>query len=115
MAQFKIAALVATLSCAAAILAFPAFGKGPGGKADAASSCAVAGNVVSATGLPLGAVINFQYSDSTGTYGWVLGYTDSGSWSLSVPAPSGTATYQFISKTWGPDGSKYDVYASCSS
>lgn len=82
---------------------------------DQSASCSVAGTAVNATGLPAGQLINFLITDSSGTYGWVLGYTDTGTWSVSVPPQDGTTTYQFVSKTWGPNGSKYDVFASCSS
>ena len=46
--------------------------------------------------------------------GWVLGFTDDGTWTVYVPARAGATTYEFVSRTWGPDGSKYDVFASCS-
>lgn len=77
-------------------------------------SCTVAGNVVNASGLPTAEVINFFITDTSGTVGWVLGTTSDGNWSVTVPARSGPTTYQFASRTWGPDGSKYTVYASCS-
>jgi hypothetical protein len=32
-----------------------------------------------------------------------------------VPAPNGPTTYEFVSRTYGPDGSKYNVFQSCSS
>ena len=41
----------------------------------------------------------------------MLGFTDDGSWTVYVPAPNGATSYQFASKTWGPNGSKYDVFA----
>lgn len=75
--------------------------------------CTVAGNVVSATGLPTGQVINFLVTDASGTRGWVLGFTADGTWSVAVPAQNGPTTYQFVSRTWGPNGSKYVVYSSC--
>jgi hypothetical protein len=78
------------------------------------ASCSVSGNVVSATGLPTGEVINFMVTDASGTRGWVLGFTDDGTWNVYVPAPDGATTYEFASRTWGPNGSKYDVFASCS-
>jgi hypothetical protein len=89
-------------------------GKPGGGPAAQTASCSVSGSVVSATGLPTGEVINFMVTSAAGTTGWVLGISDNGTWSVPVPAPTGATTYQFVSKTWGPDGSKYDVFASCS-
>jgi hypothetical protein len=87
-----------------------------GGKPNGAltASCSVSGTTVSATGLPTDQVINFMISDSNGTRGWVLGYTWDGTFSTSVPAPNGPTSYAFVSRTWGPDGSKYSVFASCS-
>ena len=76
--------------------------------------CTVSGNVVSATGLPTDQVINFMVTDASGTKGWVLGFTDDGTWSVNVPAQNGPTTYEFVSKTWGPNGSKYTVFSSCS-
>ncbi len=87
-------------------------GNGPGERAS--GSCSVSGNVVTGTGLPTDEVINFMVTDSGGTWGWVLGYTDTGTWAVTVPAPNGATTYEFASRTWGPNGSKYTVYASCS-
>jgi hypothetical protein len=77
------------------------------------ASCSVSGDVVTAVGLPTDQVINFLITDDAGTWGWVLGMSD-GTWSVQVPAPNGSTTYQFVSRTWGPNGSKYDVFASCS-
>jgi len=79
-----------------------------------AAHCSVSGSTVSAVGLPTGQVINFMVRDNTGTWGWVLGFTNDGKWVVSVPAPNGPTTYQFVSRTWGPNGSKYTVFASCS-
>ncbi len=76
--------------------------------------CTVAGNVVSATSLPTDQLINFMVTDGSGTKGWVLGFTDDGTWSVNVPAQNGPTTYEFVSKTWGPNGSKYTVFSSCS-
>jgi len=88
---------------------------GGGGNATAASgSCSVSGNVVTGTGLPTDQVLNFMVTDSGGSWGWVLGYTDTGSWAVTVPARNGSTTYEFASRTWGPSGSKYTVFASCS-
>lgn len=73
------------------------------------------GGVVSATGLPNGAIINFMTHDNvTGAQdGWVLGVTDNGAWQVNVPAPVHSTTYDFVSKTWGKNGSKYNIYAEC--
>lgn len=79
----------------------------------AAASCSVAGNVVSATGLPTDEVVNFMVTDGTGTSGWVLGYTWDGTFAVTVPAPNGATSYQFVSRTWGPHGSKFTVFAGC--
>src|SRR5438105_2181659 len=86
-----------------------------GGRHAAASAapCTVDGSVVNAAALPTDQVINFQLTDNSGTTGWVLGYTSDGTWSVNVPAQNGPTTYQFVSKTWGPNGSKYNVFASC--
>ena len=79
----------------------------------AAAACTVDGNVVSATGLPTGEVLNFMVSDASRTWGWVLGFTDTGSWAETVPARAGATTYEFASRTWGPNGSRYNVFARC--
>lgn len=79
-----------------------------------AGSCTVEDNAVHATGLPTDEVVNFLVTDANGTWGWVLGFTDLGTWSVPIPAHDGPATYEFVSRTWGPNGSKYDVFASCS-
>lgn len=78
-----------------------------------AGNCVVSGDLVTATGLPTDEVVNFLVTDSAGKWGWVLGFTDDGTWSVSVPAHEGAATYEFVSRTWGPNGSKYEVFASC--
>jgi hypothetical protein len=76
--------------------------------------CSVLGNTVRAAALPTDQIINFMISDASGTSGWVLGFTSDGSWSVDVPARNGATTYQFTSRTWGPGGSKYTVFSSCS-
>ena len=53
-------------------------------------------------------------TDSSGTWGWVLGYTDTGTLAVTVPSANGPTTYEFGSKTWGPNGTKYTVFANCS-
>ena len=78
------------------------------------ASCTVSGSVVAASGLPTDQVINFLVNDNAGTWGWVLGFTTDGAWSTSVPAANGPTTYQFVSRTWGPNGTHYTVFASCS-
>ena len=98
------------------LAATPAFaGKGgTHGNDPAPASCTASGNLVQAAGLPTDQVINFMVSDSSGTTGWVLGFTSDGSWSVSVPTPTSPTTYEFASRTWGPNGSKYTTFASCS-
>ncbi len=110
-----------TLLAAVVALAFaaPAFsGKGGNGNGngsrESSGSCTVSGNVVTGVGLPTDQVLNFMVTDNGGTWGWVLGYSDTGTWAVTVPAPNGSTTYEFASRTWGPSGSKYDVFASCS-
>jgi hypothetical protein len=78
-------------------------------------SSAPNGGVVAATGLPTDKVINFFTHDNvTGDQsGWVLGITHDGTFSSNVPAPTHTTTYDFVSKTWGKNGSKYNIYAEC--
>lgn len=83
-------------------------------KAAGTASCTVSGNTVDAWDLPTDAVLNFMVKDGNGTWGWGLGYTWDGTWSVSVPDRTGPTTYQFASTTFGKDGSKYLVYASCS-
>ncbi len=90
-------------------------GNGNGnGNREPTGACSVAGNVVTGEGLPTWELLNFMVTDAEGTHGWVLGQTDTGTWPVTVPERNGTTTYEFASKTWGPNGSKYDVFASCS-
>ena len=103
---------VLAVTAAALAAASPAATAGPK-HLDPAGSCSVSGNIVNAAGLPTDEVINFLITDNNGTHGWVLGFTDDGTWSVTVPAPDGPTTYQFVSRTWGPDGSKYTVFATC--
>ena len=87
---------------------------GHGGKPDGSvATCHVEGNVITTAGLPTYEVINFTITDQRGTTGWVLGITWEGDWSLTVPERSGPTTYEFVSRTWGLNGSKYTVYSSC--
>ena len=103
-----------------ALLALPvtAFAGGKHGQnastAGCTSSSTSLGGVVQATGLPTDQVINFMVTDASGTSGWVLGFTPDGTWSVNVAAPNGPTTYQFVSRTSGPNGSKYAVFAGCS-
>jgi hypothetical protein len=90
-------------------------GNGGGGNVTAPTgSCTVAGSVVTATGLPTDELVNFMVTAASGSWSWVMGYTVDGNLSVNVPAPNGPTTYEFASRTWGPDGSKYTVFASCS-
>ena len=89
-------------------------GGGGGNVPPSTGSCAVSGSVVYGSGLPTDQVINFMVTDSSGTWGFVLGYTHDGTWSVNVPAQTGATTYEFVSRTYGPDGSKYNVFQSCS-
>jgi hypothetical protein len=79
----------------------------------APASCWASNGTVSAVGLPTDQVINFMITNASGNWGWVLGFTDDGTWNVSVPAANSATTYQFVSRTRGPNGSKYDVFASC--
>jgi len=88
-------------------------GNGHGNQSPAPAACSVSDGTVSATGLPTGEVINFMVTDASGEWGWVLGFTDDGTWNVSVPAANGATSYEFVSRTWGPNGSKYDVFAGC--
>jgi hypothetical protein len=100
------------------VLALPltAFAGGKHGPNAPTAGCTVSattsGARVSATGLPTDQVINFMVTTSVGTTGWVLGYTPDGTWNVDVEAPSGSTTYSFVSRVWGPG--KYDTFASCS-
>jgi len=89
-------------------------GNGNGNVTSPSGSCTVSGNVVTGTSLPTDQVLNFMVTDNGGTWGWVLGYSDTGTWAVTVPALNGPTTYEFASRTWGPSGSKYSVFASCS-
>jgi hypothetical protein len=104
-----VVALIVSLAVASA-----AFAGSRSRTAVGTASCTVSGNVVEATGLPTDAVLNFMVSDAGGTYGWGLGYSLDGTWSVTVPNRTGPTTYEFASTTFGKDGSKYWVYARCS-
>jgi hypothetical protein len=105
-------ALVAVLGLALAVA--PAVAAKGGKNPLPPAGCSVSAGVVRATGLPTDQVVNFLLTSSSGTTGWVLGFTTDGTWSVNVPAPAGPTTYQFVGKTSGPGGSRYDVFASCS-
>jgi hypothetical protein len=107
----RVAGLAATVVVLAAGSALAAKG---GHQSTAAASCFMSGNVVYGSGLPTGEVINFMLSDASGKTGWVLGYTPDGTWMVNVPSPNGATSYEFVSRTFGPSGSKYNVFASCS-
>ena len=105
------------LSVVVLVFAVPSALAGKGGvkgNAEATSSCSATGGTVQGNGLPTDQVINFMVTDSSGTTGWVLGYTWDGTFATNVPAANGPTTYQFVSRTWGNDGSHYTVFASCS-
>ena len=89
-------------------------GNGGGNDVTTAGSCSVDGNVVNGTNLPNWTLMNFMVTDSSGTTGWVIGYTDDGTRAIDVPDRNGPTTYEFAGETYGKDGTKYDVFASCS-
>jgi hypothetical protein len=91
-------------------------GKGGNGNSnrDPNGSCTVDGDVVTGTGLPNWELMNFMVTDSSGTSGWVIGFTDDGTRSIDVADRDGATTYEFASRTRGNDGSHYEVFASCS-
>ena len=79
------------------------------------SICTVDGNVVTGTALPTDQVLNFMVTEDGYTWGWVLGFAgDEGTWGVPVPDRDGPTTYEFASRTWGPNGTKYTVFSSCS-
>jgi hypothetical protein len=79
------------------------------------STCTVNGNGVTGTALPTDQVLNFMVTEDGYTWGWVLGFAgDDGTWGVPVPDRSGPTTYEFASRTWGPNGTKYTVFSSCS-
>ena len=89
-------------------------GSGGGNNVTATGSCSVDGNVVTGSNLPNWTLMNFMVTDGSGTSGWVLGYTDDGTYAVDVPERNGGTTYEFAGVTYGKDGTKYDVFASCS-
>jgi hypothetical protein len=101
------------LFAVAVVVAVPPLAHASRWKPTPAAHCTVSGSTVAAVGLPTDQVVNFLVKDNSGTWGWVLGFTNDGTWVVSVPPPNGPTTYQFVSRTWGPNGSKYTVFASC--
>lgn len=87
-------------------------GKGPANK-EPAGSCQVDGTTVHGWNLPVWELMNFMVTDASGTAGWVIGFTDTGERWIDVPAPSGPTRYEFAGRTQTADGTKYEVYASC--
>jgi len=64
------------------------------------------------------AVVNFIRENSAGAVldAFVLGTTDTGTMTVSVPTPVGVEVYEFVSQTWGNAGNlQYSVYAECHS
>lgn len=101
------------VACAALAVSIPAAHARPHAASVPPASCTVAGSVVNATGLPTDEVVNFMVTDNTGTTGWVLGFTTDGNWSVAVPTATGPTSYQFVSRTWGPNGTHYTIFATC--
>ena len=89
-------------------------GGGGGNNVTASGSCSVDGNVVTGTNLPTWTLMNFMVTDSSGTSGWVMGETADGTLVVPVPDRNGPTTYEFAGETYGKDGAKYAVFASCS-
>ncbi len=77
------------------------------------ATCTVDGNTVYGQDLPPDLTNFMVMEDGVMTYGWVLGHSYSGEWTVTVPDRTGPVTYQFTSATWGKNGSKYNVFASC--
>ena len=106
------------LLCAAAVslaVALPlAYAGNRTHAAAGAGGCTVSGNTVEGWGLPTDAVVNFIVTDAGGKHGWPLGITWDGTWTVTVPDRTGATKYEFASTTFGKNGSKYWVYASCS-
>ena len=83
------------------------------GNREASATCRVEGNTVISESLPVDVLINFMVTDTDGKTGWVLGKTSSGYWAVGVPDRTSDTTYEFVGKTYGRNGAKYRVYASC--
>ena len=108
--------LITALALAVAAPAIAGKGGNGNGKGSdrETGSCSVDGNMVYGAGLPNWELLNFMVTDGDGTSGWALGFTDDGTRSVYVPDRTGPTTYEFTGVTRGNDGSKYDVYATCS-
>lgn len=104
------------VAAAVVVLAPTAALAGPkgGSSATPAGACSVSGSTVTGTGLPTDQLLNFMVTDAGGRTGWVLGTSGEGTWSVTVPQRTSPTTYEFVSRTWGKDGSQYTVFASCS-
>jgi hypothetical protein len=90
-------------------------GNGGGNPHRSVSICQIDGNTVIGTGLPTDEVLNFMVTEGASTWGWALGFAgDSGTWDVPVPDRSGSTRYEFASRTYGPNGEKYEVFATCS-
>ena len=96
------------------LIAGTALAKGTGKGNRDALPCEVTGNTVSAGGLPTDEVINFMITDAAGKRGWALGISGGDYWSVQVPDRAGPTTYEFVSRTFGNNGERYRVFATCS-
>ncbi len=81
-----------------------------------AGTCSYNNGVVSAKGLPNDTVINFFVTNKiTGVQrGWVLGITHDTTWDVNVEIPKEQTSYDFVSRTYGKSGAKYNIFAECS-
>ncbi len=113
MGRKTIALLCAAAVCLAVVLPLASAGT-RSRTAAGVGGCTVTGNVVEASSLPTDTILNFFVTDAGGKDGRVLGITWSGTWSVTVPDRTSPTTYEFASTTFGKNGSKYWVYASCS-
>jgi hypothetical protein len=106
------------LLCAAAVclaVALPVAYAGSRSRTAAGTGgCTVSGDTVYGSGLPTDAVLNFFLTDADGKKGWALGYSEDGTWSVTVPDRTSATTYEFASTTFGKNGNKYWVYGGCS-
>jgi hypothetical protein len=105
LATAAVIVTVAGIAPTAALAAKPAATNG--------ATCSYSNGYVHGSGLPTDQVVNFTKSDASGSSAWAVGYTSDGTADVYVGTPNGAATYQYISKTWGANGSKYTVFASC--
>ncbi len=59
-------------------------------------------------------LVNFLYTDSAGPGGFVLGCTETGTFTVDLCSPP-PGTYSFVSRGWGKPGeAKYTHFADCS-